>query len=116
MESNPLRIQLRRTKGWRIPAGTVKVCRPGKWENPFTVGRYGSRLALDNYRRRLDGMEAIDALDLSELAGKNLACWCKLCPEHAGGKPAGVVCARCEPCHADILLERAARAAKERER
>lgn len=31
----PERIQLRRTKGWRMPPNTVKVTRPGPWGNPF---------------------------------------------------------------------------------
>lgn len=30
----PDRVQLRRTRGWRMPPNTVKVCRPGKWGNP----------------------------------------------------------------------------------
>ena len=37
------------------------------------------------------------------LAGKNLACWCALCPEHAAGKPFGIHCCDCSPCHADVL-------------
>lgn len=85
----PERIQLRRTKGWRMPPNTVKVSRPGKWGNPYTVAEYGRELAVRNYRRRLDCLRVIGALDLSELRGKNLACWCKLG----------------EPCHADVLLE-----------
>jgi hypothetical protein len=31
----PKRIQLRRTKGWRMPANTVKVDRSTKYGNPF---------------------------------------------------------------------------------
>jgi hypothetical protein len=92
LSSTPRRVQLRRTKGWRMPPHTVSVARPTKWGNPFTVAEHGARLAVENYRRRLDGLEAIGALDLSELAGKNLACWCKLEDQ----------------CHADALLERAA--------
>lgn len=84
----PERIQLKRTKGWRMPPNTVKVSRPGKWGNPYTVAEYGRELAVLNYRRRLEGMAQIGALDLSELRGKNLACFCKLG----------------EPCHADVLL------------
>lgn len=34
----PKRIQLRRTKGWRKPAGAVVVSRPSKWGNPYPVG------------------------------------------------------------------------------
>ncbi len=40
------------------------------------------------------------------LGGKNLSCWCDLCPTHKEkGKPLGVVCAECDPCHVDPLLE-----------
>lgn len=92
-KNNPVRIQRKRTKGFRLlsPNGLpiVNVCRPGKWGNPYTVAEYGRELAVRNYRRRLEGMLAIGALDLSELRGKNLACWC----DYKG------------PCHADILLE-----------
>lgn len=31
----PVRIQRKRTKGWRMPPNTVNVTRPGKWGNPF---------------------------------------------------------------------------------
>lgn len=34
---NPIRVQLRRTKGWRMPPNTIRVCRPTKWGNPFKV-------------------------------------------------------------------------------
>jgi hypothetical protein len=37
------------------------------------------------------------------LRGKNLACWCKLCPAHADGKPFDVHCDACAPCHTDPL-------------
>ena len=36
--SAPKRVQLRRTKGWRMPENTVKVARPTKWGNPYRVG------------------------------------------------------------------------------
>lgn len=42
---------------------------------------------------------------LHELRGKNLGCWCALCPEHADGKPFGIACPNCEPCHSDVLGE-----------
>jgi hypothetical protein len=85
----PERIQLKRTKGWRMPPNTVKVSRPGKWGNPYSVAEYGRDLAVRNYRNRIEGMRQIGALDLSELRGKNLACWCK---------PGAL-------CHADVLIE-----------
>ena len=34
----PDRIQLRRTKGWRMPPNTVKGDRMTKWGNPFVIG------------------------------------------------------------------------------
>lgn len=89
MSANPQRIQLSRRKGWRMPTNTVKVSRPSKWGNPFSVAEYGRELAVLNYRLRLDGLVAIGAVDLSELRGKKLACWCRLDDE----------------CHADVLLE-----------
>ena len=33
--ADPVRIQLRRSKGWRMPDNTVKVDRTTKWGNPF---------------------------------------------------------------------------------
>ena len=34
----PIRVQRKRTKGWRMPANTVYVGRPTKWGNPYVVG------------------------------------------------------------------------------
>ena len=31
----PERIQLRRTRGWRLPPNAVSVARPTRWGNPF---------------------------------------------------------------------------------
>lgn len=39
MPSEPKRIQLRRTKGWRKPEGAIVVSRPSKWGNPIRVDR-----------------------------------------------------------------------------
>jgi uncharacterized protein DUF4326 len=35
--SAPVRIQLSRAKGWRMPPNTVRVSRPSKWGNPFPI-------------------------------------------------------------------------------
>jgi hypothetical protein len=37
----PHRVQLRRAKGWRMPANTVKVDRTTLFGNPFSVKEYG---------------------------------------------------------------------------
>ena len=95
----PVRVQLRRTKGWRMPPNTVSVARPGKWGNPFRVGIDGDAERCVWKFRRWHGY-LIDApprgvcsvpppRSYGELRGKNLACWCPLDA----------------PCHADVLLE-----------
>jgi hypothetical protein len=100
--AGPVRVQLRRLKGWRMPANTVKVCRPGRWGNQFIVGRDGTAAeCVAKFRNHLMPFrhggpmedflisEANIKAARSDLAGKNLACWCA--PD--------------QPCHADVLLE-----------
>jgi hypothetical protein len=43
----PQRIQRRRTKGWRMPAGAVYVGRGSKWGNPYRVGQCGELIWLE---------------------------------------------------------------------
>jgi len=43
----PRRLQRRRTRGWRKPAGSVIVDRTSRWGNPFAVGRPAGPLAPD---------------------------------------------------------------------
>jgi hypothetical protein len=84
MSDKPIRIQLSRAKGWRMPENTVKVDRTTKWGNPWTKENSGR---IDPALRF--ACETAPLMDLSPLRGKNLACWCKLG----------------DPCHADVLLE-----------
>jgi hypothetical protein len=106
----PKRIRLSRAKGWRKPEGAVVVARPSKWGNPFTIA--GAReagyegtdeelraMCVSQYRAWLcdPEVEWAHGADkahwiiehVSELAGRDLACWCPLD----------------RPCHADVLLE-----------
>ena len=91
----PIRIQLKRTKGWRMPPNTVSVARPTKWGNPFTFDDWpGADDASDAEKRSwCVGMYelrvSVPPEHLAKLRGKNLACWCKVG----------------DPCHGDILLE-----------
>jgi hypothetical protein len=114
MSAQPIRVQLRRTKGWRMPANTISVARPGKFGNPFKVNEcreagfqgtdqqiasrcveaFRTWLCTPYWRINWDGDEAEASrsamLDgLPTLRGKNLACWCRLD----------------QPCHADVLLK-----------
>jgi hypothetical protein len=94
----PRRIQLRRAKGWRKPAGAVVVARPSRWGNPFpfapgtavpdratAVARFRELVTGDHDPAEYPSVAEIRR----ELAGRDLACWCPL-----DG-----------PCHADVLLE-----------
>jgi len=86
----PIRIQRKRTVGWKMPPNTISVTRPGKWGNHFKV-EYG-RSAFDAVQLYEDYVNANPDLRekiVLELQGKNLACFCKLSA----------------PCHADILLK-----------
>ena len=93
-EAIPRRVQLRRSKGWRMPPNTVKVDRTTRYGNPYQAGQDGDgdRAHLVGlYRDYLARPEQADLVAhiRTSLAGKNLACWCPL-----DG-----------PCHADVLLE-----------
>lgn len=96
----PVRVRLSRAKGWRMPPNTVKVDRTTKWGNFYRPG--GPVWRIKGFGKVRDAAEAValfrrlqapHMLDLAQLRGKNLACWCK---------PG-------EPCHADVLLDLANR-------
>ena len=93
----PRRIQLKRSRGWKMPPNAIKVDRTTRWGNPFTIAECGSvAVAVANHGRWMRGeipapggaappsREAIRA----GLAGRDLACWC----------------ASNGPCHAELLL------------
>lgn len=98
--ASPKRVQMRRSAGWRKPAGVVYVGRPTQWGNPFRVGgrahgaldpatavaRYRAALLSGDLRSK-NGEALID--QLPALRGQDLGCWCDLD----------------KPCHADVLLE-----------
>lgn len=102
--SRPIRIQLSRAKGWRMPANTVKVDRTTKWGNPWSTGEGRSQL-VSWFRRDIEQERQTEtpidpdyapsrrlhwiAHNVRALRGLNLACWCPLD----------------QPCHADVLLE-----------
>ena len=102
----PVRIQRKRTKGWKMPEGAVVCTRPGRWGNAYTVKECGSRQsAVTCFRVSRSTMPSEREAIRRELRGKDLVCWCHLCPRHQSGKPWNQSCADCDPCHVDILLE-----------
>src|SRR6185312_714926 len=104
----PKRIQLSRTKGYKMPSNTIKVDRSTRWGNPFNATQIGLcypqkglpmpivplatepslERCLDMYKAYLWGVLANDPEFLDPLKGKNLGCLCK----------------EGELCHADVLL------------
>jgi len=104
----PIRVQLSRAKGWRMPPNTVKVDRSSPWGNPFNATQEYAAFphncgpiplvplrappsldrCLDLFVGYLFGRMVHDPAFVLPLRGKNLACWCK--PD--------------QPCHADVLL------------
>lgn len=110
----PERVQLRRHRGFRKPEGAIVVARGTDWGNPFVVGRplnvstptpydkqardngtwYGWRplitreVAVAMFRAWVEWNGYADQIR-RELAGHDLACWCRLD----------------QPCHADVLIE-----------
>ena len=117
-----IRVQRKRTKGFKLPPNTKCVNRGTKWGNPirligdmiyinarhrrkildrwvyYNVGNIDDVIYL--YRKLWDGTkfqnqdlqywaDRFDELDIKELKGKNLACFCSLS----------------SPCHADVLLQ-----------
>jgi hypothetical protein len=97
----PQRVQLRRTKGWRMPDGTTKVDRTTRWGNPFDAASCGSiGQAVRCHEAWLLGTAMPAGCPVvpnvaptvaeirAALRGRHLACWC------ANGTP----------CHADLLL------------
>ena len=66
----------------------VYIGRPSKWQNPFVIGKDGTRSeVIEKYREWIQTRtELMDALN--ELEGKILGCWC-----HP------------KACHGDVLLE-----------
>jgi len=91
MTRRPRRLRLSRRKGARLAAGAVVVARPTQWGNPHRIGRLTRAQAIAAYRRDLlAGRLKVTAADARrELAGRDLACWCRLD----------------EACHADVLIE-----------
>lgn len=107
-EPRPVRVQLSRKKGWRMPSNTIKVSRPSVFGNPFKCYRsladagekqWSQDEAVTLFRKWIEGVDVVPDTGTetyrpsvdeirAELRGKNLACWCK---------PG-------TPCHADVLL------------
>ena len=71
------------------PAGAVYIGRPGKWGNPFSIGKDGTRAeVIAKYRTMICDNPAMIEQAKRELRGRNLICFCAP-----------------QACHGDVLLE-----------
>lgn len=84
-ENSIMRVYNKREKG--VPTDAVYVGRPTKWGNPFVIGKDGNRVEVI---KKYENWLPTSGLDVKELRGKSLVCWC-----HP------------QACHADILLKAA---------
>lgn len=67
----------------------VYIGRPGKWGNPFVIGRDGTRdEVISKYRAWLEARPEVMEEVVRELKGKVLGCWCAP-----------------NACHGDVLSE-----------
>lgn len=118
----PVRIQLRRTKGWRLPEGAVRCARPGPYGNPFRVGGYF--MIGDPNPRAVFRMSYCETfvrpapsgftlIESNEQAVEWFRRYSKgWSPEYLArvrrelaGHDLGCFCALDQPCHVDVLIE-----------
>ena len=125
----PKRIQRKRTKGWRMPPGTIYVGRPTKWGNPFKLMRDNLIHCDATHRRKIlhpwvifdnDNMWLGDT-GLQEvirlyrqwvwgyLSDNNIVIPTRLTgneiKKQLCGKDLACWCPLDKPCHADVLIE-----------
>lgn len=129
MSEKPVRVQLKRTKGWRMPENTVKVDRTTKWGNPFVVDEPDalSKFLGSKWYVTHGGMKFNDIVDLyarteseepyvmfgwdrhsaaSIAVARFREVVARFLPlEEIRGKNLACWCKLGDPCHADVLLE-----------
>ena len=121
-ERKPVRVQLKRTKDWRMPPNTVRCARPGKHGNPFRVGGYfmigdpdpRARFSRMSWCEKLvppyNGFTLIrDNAHAVEWYRRYSEGWTEAEREsirrELRGKNLACWCALDKSCHADVLLE-----------
>lgn len=70
----PRRLQLRRTKGWRMPEGAIKVDRTTKWGNWFKVITVASKYN-DSYRAALPDPNALLVVQIDKWGMRTGSQW-----------------------------------------
>ena len=90
----PERIQRKRTKGFRLPPGTLCITRPSRFGNPYPLDIHGREESLRRFEAYVHGLppETLQAMLATIRQYDYLACYC----------------ATTEACHGDIWLRLAA--------
>ncbi len=125
----PDRVQLRRTRGWRLPPGAVRVDQTTPYGNPFKIGAkimvpgvfgapadpYHGDLPPGTYTRTWPDKPGIFEIRLVTTRADTVrlfADWIKHQPGWNRGNLRDLVgrdlacwCPADRPCHADVLLE-----------
>lgn len=117
----PERVQLKRTKGWKMPANTVKVDRATGFGNPFPVIKGTQTHMGETTDVWTVGTWSGPAMwfrdskaEASALSVQAFEAWLQQPAQDAlrrriavelRGKNLGCWCKIGEPCHADVLLQ-----------
>lgn len=116
----PIRIQRRRSKGWRMPEWAIYVGSPTKWGNPFWHAQRfcGVETALrlyagaasgvfdpSKFKDMPDGPFHIAARDFEEFTKTFRDGFAYEVKRELRGKDLACWCSLSNACHADILLK-----------
>lgn len=117
-----VRVQRKRSRGWKMPENTVYVGRPSLFGNPFDVRRWGREVAIRLFRNTATGFwspdevpagqsveiayqEHMEFLDQLTRAGYKQVDALYAIRSQLRGKNLACWCPLDQPCHADVLLE-----------
>jgi hypothetical protein len=121
---HPLRIQRKRTKGYKMPEGSIYVGRPTKWGNPFVVDQDGdswivrsfdSTVKIHGYPNESEARKACvrlyreylhnDGTKPGQIRDAGGIALIQQAKEELRGKLLACFCPLHMECHADVLAE-----------
>lgn len=123
IEGPPVRLQLQRKKGWRLPDGARSVARPTKWGNPFFVDRWGDAQSWlgwyvgtgtlgpslhcwgEHETKEAAVLQAVELYRLHTGPMGNYELDLDEVRRELGGRDLACWCPVGTPCHGDVLLE-----------
>lgn len=108
--TDPIRFQLQRRAGWRMPEGGISVARPHRWGNTYRVGQ---PLVVRRGGRRFGTAEEMGPVEVVEFFRRDLTAGALSFTvddvrRELAGHPLGCFCPIGSPCHGDLLIHVAA--------